>query len=469
LCYSSGLFQNNPLELSVDLGGEMYIILLTWFGCGADKISDTAGDFVRDDTNINSQNDSDITDTQEDTNGGTGDIVYTSGIVSGRIDIQLYQDTVEGDREMLLWDDAYPSGTFPFGKLYVGAFYYNEVNLPVYVAYDIIENPQPTDNLYELDLQLVPGVSEVRIFAVLDYYQDNITGSDEPIGGYPQSIPVVSEMVVNDLDFSVLSPMYEPRPPCDTYPNGDPKSVTIDGIANVTRTYNGGDVAVFVLGAGGVGPVFSTSLTPDIDGDSAEGLYSLEVCEDIGYVSLRGCWDQNQNGMFEPMDKYGSYISAPNENGNPISVKYTDLSDYEVQIPLGSSDGLTLLPFMSVSGLVKANGLFDDLSDGGRLHIVALKFRPQGSISITDIEEIQSYDTQTYEWEELQGKTEVSFTLMAPKETIIYLWAYIDVDSNGYVNESLEPVASAGEDDNGKFPTGNINIEGVNMTLTVMD
>lgn len=447
----------------------MHIFWLVWLACSPGKLTDTSGDFVRDDPNINNQNDSD-TNIDTDTNEDTGsDVVLTTGTLTGRIDIQLYRDTVEGDREMLLWDDAYPNGTFPFGKLYVGAFYYNDFNIPVYVANDIIEAPTPNDNYYELNLQLAPNVSEVRIFAVLDYYQDNITGSDEPIGGYPQAIPITSEMTVNDLDFSVLSPMYEPRPPCDTYPNGDPKTVTIDGLANVTRTYNGGDVAVYVLRPGSVGPIFSTTLTPEVLGGGAEGQYSLEVCEDIGYVSLCGSWDQNQNGMFEPMDRYGSYISAPNENGNPISVKYTDLSDYEVQIPLGASDGLTLLPFMSVSGLVKANGLFDELTEGGRLHIAALKFRPQGSISVADIEEIQSYDTMTYEWEELQGKTEVPFMLMAPKETIIYLWAYIDVDGNGYVNESLEPVASAGEDDNGKFPTGNINIEGINMSLKIMD
>ena len=53
------------------------------------------------------------------------------------------------------------------------------------------------------------------------------------------------------------------------------------------------------------------------------------------------------------------------------------------------------------------------------------------------------------------------FSLTAPKETLIYLWAYIDVDSNGYVNESREPVSSGGEDDNGKFPTGNANLEGI--------
>jgi len=35
----------------------------------------------------------------------------------------------------------------------------------------------------------------------------------------------------------------------------------------------------------------------------------------------------------------------------------------------------------------------------------------------------------------------------------VYLWAYADMDGNGVVNESGEPIASGG-DENGKVPTG---------------
>ena len=345
---------------------------------------------------------------------------------------------------MLLWDEAYPEGNFPFGKLYVGAFFYMEDGIPDYIAYDIIENPTPTDNLYEMTITMDPTLgSEYRVFAVLDYYQDNITGTDEPIGGYPQALPLSEDFAQPDVDFAVLSPMYVPREPCETTPSGEPRSVTIEGVANITQTWTGGDVAVYLMEAGAVGPVHYTTATPVALGGGAEAEYQLEACEDLGYVSLRGCWDRNFNGMFEPMDQYGSYISEPNQSGNPISVKYSNLAGYDLQIPLHSSGGLRLLPFMSISGKIKASGGFESITEGGTLHVAALKFRPQGSISVQDIEEVQSYDMQTFEWEELVGKSEIDYKLMAPKQTITYLWAYIDVDDNGYVNESLEPIASA--------------------------
>jgi hypothetical protein len=137
-----------------------------------------------------------------------------------------------------------------------------------------------------------------------------------------------------------------------------------------------------------------------------------------------------------------------------------------------------LLPFMSISGRVKADpfdGTFDELlaqteSTSGTLYVAVLKFRPQGMISITDIEDIQSYDLLTFEWEDLQGKSEISYTLMAPKETIVYLWAYIDEGPvNGYVNETQEPVSSYGQDDNGRVITEEEPIEGADMILTIMD
>ncbi len=488
--------------------------------CTLDKLTDTASTFNRDQDNVNSQTDT-ASDSGTNGNGdGTGGgIVLYTGSISGSIDIQLYRE-VDSQREMLSWEDscssasysdqgscetagetwtpgAYPN-SFPFGKLFVGAFYYSETGLPVYVAADIIESPTPTNNFYELEVPVTEGVEEVRVVAVLDYYQDNITGTDEPIGGYPRTIITTEIFTETGVDFSVLSPIYEPRDlypdeegaPCKTLQNGTQATIEISGEAEVTGSYLSGDLAVFVMGLGSVGPLFSTSLTPELTEDGAKGDYTLEVCESLGIGVLRGCWDRNQNGMFEPMDLYGSYTEAPNVNGNPITIGYNNLSDYKVDIPLfGSEGGLQLLPFMSISGRVKADphgGTFDELladteATSGSLYVAVLKFRPQGMIAVTDIEEIQSYDYIKIEWEDLQGKSEISYTLMAPKETIVYLWTYIDKAGyslsnggtqalpNGYVNESREPVSSFGTDDNGRVITEEEPIEGADMILTIMD
>ena len=127
---------------------------------------------------------------------------------------------------------------------------------------------------------------------------------------------------------------------------------------------------------------------------------------------MRGTWDENQNGMFDPMDAFGSYIDAPNSNGNPINIRYTDLAEYQVQVPLNGSSGLSLLPFMNISGTVTAGGsTFDALVDGAEgytLHVTAPKsFRPQREISVQEIVDEQAYDVQTFEYEDLVGRTQI--------------------------------------------------------------
>ena len=128
-----------------------------------------------------------------------------------------------------------------------------------------------------------------------------------------------------------------------------------------------------------------------------------------------------------------------------------------------------LVPFVQLSGTIQAgNGLFDDLSSSGTLYVAALKYRPSGEISIQTLEE-RSYDYKAVAWDELTGQSNIDWRLTVPSETITYLWAYLDVDDNGYVNEPQEPIASGGEDDNGKFPTGNSATSNIDMILLVME
>ena len=184
---------------------------------------------------------------------------------------------------------------------------------------------------------------------------------------------------------------------------------------------------------------------------------------------LKGIWDHNLNGMYEPFDRSGSYISQPNQSGNPINLSYTNLAGYEIQIPLGENSGLKLVPFVNLLGTVRpAQGGFDDLSTNGTLYVAALKYRPNGELSVQEIEE-NSYDVAVFTAAELAGKEIVDWKLTVPSETIAYLWAYYDQESNGVVNEPQEPLASGGEDDNGKFPTGSSSTNDINMILVSME
>jgi hypothetical protein len=440
----------------------VWIALALAIGCTEIKSEseDSAG-FERQEEYSEEDEDQDSEDSDSDGEGFSPEEV--TGTITGTVDIQLFTEGEDGERETISWEDAY-EGVYPFGKIFVAA-YYEDANTGAsrYVGSDVIENPQPTGNQYSIDVSIFQP-KDVRVYGILDYYIDDITGTDEPMGGYNRVIPFEGGDI-DEIDFSILSPLKQDRPPCESL--GD---ITITGEATITKTYTGGDVAAMLMEPGVVGPVHSAVTSPEIQGGGGAGDYVLQSCQNLGYMLLIGIWDNNQNGMFDPTDESGPYISAPNQNGNPVSIYYSQLSDYEIQIPLNSGSGLSLVPFVQLSGVVDAGfgNVFGDISDGGTLYVTALKYRPDLDLSVTYIQD-ESYDFQSFTWAELQGAEEVEWELTVPNETITYLWAYLDHNDNGVVQEPGEAVSNGGEDENGKFPTGNSSTDNIRISLIVFN
>ena len=399
------------------------------------------------------------------TDGDTGPAIQ--GSINGVIDIQLFDIGEDGERDMITWEDAY-GDFYPFGKIFVTAYYEDpNTGAPRYVGFDVIENPKPTGNEYSIPIGM-DAYEELRVYAVLDYYIDNVTGTDEPVGGFSRTVSLddagVVDGTINDVSFAILSPLYEPREPC---PND--RTIDITGVVTITETWTGGDVAVILMQPGNIGPVHYSIAQPTVLGGGAEAEYSLQSCENYGYMLLLGIWDENLNGMYDPMDEAGPYTSEPETSGNPISVGYSNLANYEIQIPMNAGAGLSLVPFISLSGEIHSGQVpFNELSEGGTLYVTALKYRPNQEISVSDILE-NSYDYQVFTADDLQGQNTVDWRLIVPSETITYLWAYMDSDNDGTLNEPQEPIASGGQDDNGKYPTGNYDTENIDMHLLVMD
>ena len=435
-----------------------WFALALYAGCTESKSSseDSAG-FERQEESSGDENDG------GDDDGGDFSPEEVQGTITGTVDIQLFTEEEEGERETVSWEEAY-EGVYPFGKIFVAAYYEDPSTGGFrYVGSDVIENPQPTGNAYSIDVSIFQP-KDVRVYGILDYYVDDITGTDEPMGGYNRLIPFDGGDVT-DIDFSILSPLKADRPPCESL-----GEISITGEATITKTYTGGDIAVMLMKPGVVGPVHSTRITPEVQGGGAAGDYSLQTCQNLGYMLLIGIWDSNQNGMFDPTDDHGPYISAPNQTGNPVSIYYSQLSDYEIQIPLDSGPGLSLVPFVKLSGVVDSGSsdTFSGISDGGTLYVAALKYRPSLDLSVSYIQE-ESYDYQAFSWSEIQNASEISWELTVPNETITYLWAYLDHNDNGVVQEPGEAVSNGGEDENGKFPTGNSSTENIRISLIVFN
>ena len=224
------------------------------------------------------------------------------GNFTGGIDVQLFTLSQTNNREFISWVEAYPDGTFPFGNIFVGAYYIDTTGETVWVGSDVIEDPKATGNVFDIEYELNLA-QEVRVFAILDFNKDTITGTDEPLGVYPRGIRVEpDETSFENLGIDILSPLYEPIPDCA----GGVDQISISGEAILTSTYEegDGDIAVILMKVGNVGPIHSQIVTPEPDGNGAVGDYVLFTCPyDSSFpVLLKGIWDSNLNGMFDPID-----------------------------------------------------------------------------------------------------------------------------------------------------------------------
>ena len=401
--------------------------------------------------------------TPSDDTGNAGEV---HGELRGTVTVQLYTYDDDGELEYLSWEDAYDD-TWRFGSIWVTAYEDDGTGREIYHGSDAILGPETGPNEYTIDVNL-ESARELRLYAQVDYWCDGILGSSEPTGIYPDAVLVQHGDSHDDLDITILAPYYD----FDSGGGGgggawcgtDP--VTISGDVLITAGYAGGVAAAMLLDTNNNGPYHWDYTTPVSNGSGATGPYSFYSCANYGEMKLVGAHDRDGDTLITPMDRWGAYITAPDVDGNPIAVGGSDLTEMDIQVPLGNGDSpFDIVPFITIAGDVSvADGVFDDLPAGSSVYVAALKYRPSGEISVATLEE-QAYDLEAWTAAEIAGQTDMGYSLNVPANTIVYLWAYADEGSNGLVNESGEHVASGGENDAGKFPTGASNSNGQDLEL----
>ena len=393
-------------------------------------------------------------DTGGDDTGGSTDI---TGTVSGTVSIQLYESGVDGERDELAWGDSnyYDDGTinWPFGNIYVGAYHTNDGGNDVYVGSTVISSPDDS-NPYTLDYT-ADGDQSVWVYASIDAYGDAIVGSGDPRGVYPIEVPLADGDAITGVDITILATHLSSGGGCDT--------MSISGDARVTVSYASGNVATMIVDQNGGGPYHSSINAPTPTATGAEAAYSITSCQSYGALNIVGAWDSNNDGMFAPDDTWGSYVVS-GADANPLTIGATDVSGVDVEIPFGDGPGVSVVPFVTLSGDVGvAGGAFDDLAAGTTVYVAALKYRPSGGFDITTSD--ATYDMDTFEWPDLTGESTKAFSLTVPAGTRAYLWAYADVDVDGSSNEPGEPIAGWGTDANGRIDLGNTSQAGLNLEL----
>jgi len=390
-----------------------------------------------------------------------------NGMISGDINVQLYQTGEDGEREYVSWEDA-TGGVYIFGGIFTSAYYVDESGIERFVGDHVIENPSTDANPYRIDVG-TDNNEKVYVYSILDYWQDRIVGTSEPKGVYPNGVTLIDGEEITGINLDILTPIYTGSGGCGSsgdWAGGSVSSssyIEILGDAYITTSYAGGMAAAMLNSTTGDGPYNSAWFQPSSAGGGAIGSYGFITCPNRGEMNLVAAWDSNGNNMIDPTDRWGAYSPTPDVDGNPVMIVSDDLLGYDIQIPLGDGPGLNMVPFIRLSGELSTSiGAFDDLPSGTTIHIAAMKYRPSGALSVAELG--NAYDLVTLEWPELTGQASVSYTLTVPSNTITYLWAFVDMDDDGVINESGEPIASGG-DSSGKVPTGTTSTTSNDLSL----
>ena len=388
---------------------------------------------------------------------------HVSGTIGGTVTVQLYNTADDGVREELAWgDSAYSSEgvvTWPFGELFVAA-YTTDGGHTDYIGSTSIDAPSENGDAYEIDWSMPGGTGDVYVYAALDRDGDTVIGSGDPTGVYPLPLSLADGDTITGIDITVLAA------PLSGGGGGCAGTVSVSGDVLLTVNTSGGNAIAMLVSPSGAGPYHADIVSPTTSPSGATAAYSFDACANYGSMNLIGAWDRNQDGLFAPDDAWGAYAPSADTDGNPVLVGSSDLSGYDVQVPLGDSPGISVVPFVRVTGAVSMQdgSSFDSLSAGATVYVAALKYRPGTDFDISTSSD--TYDVHEVPWADLTGNSSLPYSLVVPADTIAYVWAYADEDVDGVVNEPSEHVASASSD-NGRVNTGTANVSGVDLQLGV--
>ncbi len=449
-----------------------FLSILAATGC---EVGVTVDDGVKE-----GEDPSDDTAGLEEIPGDTDDSgeVSNLGEVSGTVQVELYTTDENGDLYWMDWEEAY-GDDFPFGSIFVAAYTLDdETQLMTFHDQYVVRSPDPEGNSYSM--QIDPAIAAtIRVYAILDYWGDGILAPNEPIGIWPDEVPVVAGAEVTDVDITIPAPYYEFSSGSGGGggPDGiggggggdgsDSPYVTISGDALITEEYAGGSCVAILYDSAGAVPYYASSFTPTKTDGGAEGTYSLKVTPNFGTAKLMGAWDANFNGLIDPADEWGSYVDETGSLANPITVGSEDMPGYTLMIPDGSSGSAAALPFVFITGDIGYSPGFDSLGAGATVYVAALKYRPDSDITATDLVN-NAYDWDVYSGADFTSAS-LDYSLIAPANTIVYLWAYLDDDGDGTLNEESDAIGSGGSDSSGRLATGSSSHSDMHIELATVE
>jgi hypothetical protein len=250
--------------------------------------------------------------------------------------------------------------------------------------------------------------------------------------------------------------------------------IAIAGNVTLNGAYSGGNGMVMLLDNAGGGPYQQDEFTPIPTGSGATAEYNMGVCANAGPMQIIGAYDSNGNGLVDPADLWGAYVTSPGENGNPLMIEDVRLDEINVDIPIGGGGpAVSVVPFVHLSGIAFPESQphfssFETVEGAGvDLYVVALQYPLSFDMDVESFEE-DGYAVKVWESSALGSAESVEWDLTVPANTVVYLYAFVDTDLDGIVNEELEPRAFSGSGEVAALSTGEDGLSGIVLRVALV-
>lgn len=334
-------------------------------------------------------------------------------------------------------ESEFADGTFPFGAVWVSAFVKDPATGgPSFLAQTAILMPTPGANAWELDLP-TDAQPPVYFHAMLDEDGDGIIETAARSGIWRDGLRLYGEGAYTpDDDLVEHIDLYISVP--DEHGGGDsggftppPPMIRLSGDATVAETA-GERCAALLFGGDWFGPYGSAAFYA-----SGTPLWEVILHGGQGDMPLGAVCDQNVNLILDPADAWGTWVDDGSPR-NPLYVGDSDVAGLHLEIP---SEGAftTAEPIVGIGGTVT---LPAGASADAVLHVVALRGQllPDGEIDVAAF--AHEYGWQHAAVADVDEAFDYSLPVPAWKQA--HVWALLDLDGDGLLNESGEPSVSVG-------------------------
>ncbi len=418
----------------------------------------------------------------------------TDVTLTGTVELALRSYDEQGDLVRVPWEDSCFGEVWPHGSILVAAWD-GDTEAPSWMASDTIHDPAVDSSMNAFSIHVDDsGGRRIRVAAFLDKWFDNVVGTPDPVADFGTWIELPGDATtVVDIDVVIDTPYWcggDVHGVCADCPpswSGGynvgwadhgwtwlsdgccEQVIEVAGDLRVDVPYDGTgqDVMASFMEPGSGNPWF---IKPDalVSGDDsgADASFAFSPCANTGTMAGYGAWDQDGNGLWDPLDPWGALVDDHGESLGSVEFADQDIEGLEILIPHDQGP-LPVFPVVTLAGELRLTaGSFDELlMDAPDAHIclAALRWAVEEPLSVEEL--AQHRGPHCFEPEELVGRQALAFALEVPGHSPVQLRAWLDRDHDEQLGEPDEATAWPAGTTNGLIEAGDEDLDGLIIEL----